>query len=337
MITRFLVKRIVKWVLRILIALLALVLLAVGIFFLRDRIMYSDFYDVAEKGMKAPGLWNGYVSQGFDYYEARGVYLSCGYDKSGDASSIYIMNGEEQTQVELKNADGTDYTGHTGGIDTYGPYIYITGAKGCDLFLVDDVFDGDGKATVAGEIKTINDPAYCTVRGDLLYAGSFYDTGKYETPMEHRFTTPAGDRNTAIISVYRLDPTTGKAVSEVPEVVISTTSQVQGMTFINDSTMVLSSSYGLSTSLIRFYDLNKMEANGTTLKVGEVDVPVWFLDSSALVETVEAPPMAEEIVYHDGKLWILTESASMKYIFGKFTSGNHIYGLPLPASVAALQ
>lgn len=328
-------KKILKWLLRTLAGLLVLVLIAVGVFIARDRILYADFYDVAEKGMKIPGLWNGHVSQGFDYYEERGVYLTCGYHKSGEASRVYILDGEEEIRVDLKKENGKDYTGHTGGIDTYGPYIYITAADGCDLFTVEDVFDGDGVATRVGTVKTINDPAYCTIYGNQLYTGSFYDPGKYETPDDHHMTTPAGDENTAIMSVYTLDPETGKPVSEVPDFILSTTSQVQGMTFAGDNIMVLSSSYGLSTSLLRFYDLNQIEETDETLTVEGEAVPVLFLDSKSLIETVEAPPMAEEIVWKDEKIWVLTESACTKYWFGKLTTGSHVYGIPLPEIVAA--
>lgn len=330
-------KLIKKLILRILSGILALVLLAVGVFILRDRIMYSSFYKNAEKGMKIPGLWNGHVSQGFDYYEERGVYLTCGYDKSGGASRIYIMKGDEATCVEMKLEDGSDHTGHTGGMDTYGDYLYITAADGCDLFLISDVFDGDGVAKRVGTVPTINDPAYCTIKGDLLYTGSFYDAGKYETPMEHRMKTPAGDQNMAIMSVYDLDPTTGKPKSEIPNLVFSTTSQIQGMTFVGDRVMVLASSYGLSTSKLRFYDLAKLPETQGVLKVGEAEVPVLYLDSTSLIETVEAPPMAEEIVWKDDRIWIMNESACTKYWFGKLTSGTRVHGIKVPSSVANLK
>ena len=54
-------------------------------------------------------------------------------------------------------------------------------------------------------------------------------------------------------------------------------------------------------------------------------VSLYHLDSKCLKKTLEAPPMAEEIVYIDDEIYILNESASKKYIFGKFLSGNNIY------------
>ena len=49
-------RTIFKWVLRVLAGLLALLLVAVGVFILRDRILYREFYKVAEKGMKTRTL-----------------------------------------------------------------------------------------------------------------------------------------------------------------------------------------------------------------------------------------------------------------------------------------
>lgn len=328
-------NKLLKWSLRIVVVLVILLLLAVGGFILRDRILYADFYKVAEKEMKIPGLWDGYVSQGFDYFEERDVYLTCGYQKSGKASRIYILDGEERIRVDMKEADGSDYIGHTGGIDTYGKYIYITATTGCDLFLIDDVFDGDGVATKVCNVPTCNDPAYCTIKGDYLYVGSFYDPGKYETPMEHRMVTPTGEQNTAILAVYELDSISGKPLSGIPSFVFSTTSQIQGMTFVSDDIIVLSSSYGLSTGKLRFYDLKQVQVTDQTLMVHDVTVPVVFLDSDSLIETVELPPMTEEIVYRDGRIYIMNESACAKYWFGKLTSGNRVRSIPLPESVQA--
>ena len=299
--------------------------------------MYSEFYKNAEAGMKIPGLWNGHVSQGFSYCEERGVYLTCGYDQSGGASRIYILNGDDAKCVEMKLEDGSDYTEHTGGMDTYGDYLYVTGTTGFDLFLLSDVFDGDGATKRVGTVSTILDPAYCTFKDNFLYTGSYYDAGHYETPMEHRMKTPTGEQNTSILAVYEMDPETGKPKSELPEIVFSTTSQVQGMTFVSDRVMVLASSWGISTSKLRFYDLAKLPETTGTLTVDGVEIPVLYLDGTSLVETVDAPPMAEEIVCRDGRIWIMNESACTKYLFGKLTTGNRVYGVKIPLSVADLK
>ena len=58
------------------------------------------------------------------------------------------------------------------------------------------------------------------------------------------------------------------------------------------------------------------------------NIPMIFLDSASLISDVVAPPMAEEILVRDGRIYIMNESASNKYIFGKFTTGSHVYSFP---------
>ena len=324
-------NKVLKWTLRVLAALLALIVLAVCGFFAWDRIRCWDFYAEAERGLDIPGLWDGYVPQGFTYDEQAGVYLTCGYDKSGDASRIYILDGESEKRIDLKNADGSDYTGHTGGIALFGRYVYITGDKGLDLFLRDEVFEGP-TATLVDTFETPIDPAYCTVYNGVLYTGAFYDKGKYETPAAHHLTTPAGDENTAMLMAYALDTASGKPLAE-PLAMYSTRSQVQGMTFLSDGVLVLTTSYGLALSGLHYYDISALQPHGT---FADTDVPLYYLDSACHIETVDAPPMAEEPVYRDGKVWIMNESASMKYLFGKLTFAGKVYGIEPPASVKKL-
>ena len=60
-----------------------------------------------------------------------------------------------------------------------------------------------------------------------------------------------------------------------------------------------------------------------------VEYQTTVLDSACLTQTVTAPPMAEELVYENGRVTIMCESACMKYLFGKFTSGNWAYSVPI--------
>lgn len=323
-------NKVLKWTLRVLAALLALVVLAVCGFFAWDRIRCWDFYAEAERGLDIPGLWDGFVPQGFTYDEQQGVYLTCGYDKGGDASRIYILDGESEKRVDLKNADGSDYTGHTGGIALFGDYVYITGDAELDIFLRAEVFGGSGTATQADLVALPIDPAYCTVYNGVLYTGSYYHPGAYETPAEQRITTPAGDGNKAVMLAYALDAASGKPHGS-PIAAYSTRGQIQGMTFVGDNLPVLASSYGLAVSGLHYYDMSALQPHGTF-----ADAPLYHLDSACRIETVDAPPMAEEIVYRDGKVWIMNEAASMKYLFGKLTFAGKVHGIEPPASVKKL-
>lgn len=314
-----------KVVVAILSVLLAVTVLLLGIR-IGERIAFAGFYANADEEFTTPGMSKGFVGQGLDYISEENAFLSCGYNaKKGQPSSVYYIdsNGKSRETV-LKNADGSAYTEHTGGIAHYGGYVYITGASGCDVFNLSDFIQGKAEAKKIGEIysPTGHDPAFVTVHGDKLYEGSFYRQGNYETPENERITTPSGDENKAIIYVYQLGGSENFGVSATPVEAYSTGGLVQGMTF-TQTHIVLSCSWGLSASHLYFYDVAHLQEG--LLTVGGEQIPLKYLDSSALAKSVTAPPMSEEIVYKDGKIYIMNESASNKYIFGKFMSGLKIY------------
>ncbi len=308
------------------ISIMLLVILLVPAIAVGEKIVFAGFYANSKRFEKIPAHNEKFVPQGYIFVNEPNIRLACGYMSDGTASRIYVLEDEKSPVcIIMKNTDGSDYTGHTGGIDVLGDFVYVTGDTGCDIFSLADILDGDGIATVQNALPTINNPAYCVIRNGVLYVGAFYREGNYETPANHRFTTPAGDQNTALLAVYTLDSETGLAKNDTPDCVISTQGLVQGMTFIDDNTAVLATSYGLSKSRLYVYDLEKMTESETGFVIGEQSVPLKFLDSACLKETITAPPMAEQIVYDGNRIYVMHEAASMKYIFGKFTCGPYVY------------
>jgi len=55
------------------------------------------------------------------------------------------------------------------------------------------------------------------------------------------------------------------------------------------------------------------------------EVPLYYLDSANLTRRVDMPPMSEEVVCRDGKVYVLFESACTKYMFGNLIRGTHVY------------
>lgn len=290
-----------------------------------EKIAFADFYKRARAEFRIP-TGGGFVGQGLDYLEDENAFITCGYAATkGNASMVYYIdkNGKS-TCTRLKNADGSNYTGHTGGIAHYREYFYITGDDGCDVFLLADLLEHKSESKKRGEVKTLLDPAYCNVYEGKFYTGSFYRAGNYETPDWQRMTTPNGDKNKAVITVFDIDDNAADSyyISPEPSAVYSTAGLVQGMTFTEDR-IVLSTSYGLAASHLCFYDKSSISAG--QLELNGKNVPLYYLDGACLKRTVTAPPMSEEIVYKDGRIYIMTESASSKYIFGKLMSGKHLW------------
>ena len=290
-----------------------------------EKIAFADFYNRAQAEFKIP-TGGGFVGQGLDYLENENAFISCGYAATDGKCSMvyYIDKNGNATRTLLKNADGSNYTGHTGGIAHYRDYFYITGEDGCDVFKLSDLTEHRKESKKLGEVKTLLDPAYCNVHDGKFYTGSFYRAGNYETPEWQRMTTPNGDKNMAVITVFDINDSAADNfyVSPKPVAAYSTAGLVQGMTF-TDNEIVLSTSYGLAASHLYFYDKSSISAGQLTLN-GE-NVPLYYLDGACLKRTVTAPPMSEEIVYKDGRIYIMTESASSKYIFGKLMSGKHLW------------
>jgi len=297
-----------------------------GVIRLVDFCMYADFYVHAKAAFAMPGTASGYVGQGFDYLEDEDAFLTCGYSsKGGKASMVYYIDSNGKShKTELLNENGSNYTGHTGGIAHYDGYVYITGDDGLDVFNLEDFTEKRATATQIGEVSVPegHDPAFVTVHDGYLYEGDFYREGNYETPDNERITTPSGDNNTAIIYAYKLNSllyALNCGVSYSPEKAYSIRGLVQGVTFTEDK-IVLSTSWGMSASHLYFYDIPTESSDSISLSLLN-KVPLYYLDGSNLTDDVKAPPMSEEMVYHDGRLYIMTESASNKYIFGKLTSG----------------
>ncbi len=334
----------------------ALTLIAILCFKLVDYIKYSDFYDSATKEFYIPDLMDGFVPQGLDYIEDRRVFLACGHMNDEDeASRIYVIDddGEEYYYTELRNTDmGTVYNDHSGGIAHYRDYVYIAGTDGIDVFSLNDVLDKNiSYAPKLDTIKTSQygiDPAYCFVYGDELFVGNFRKDDN-DAPANH-YHQESGNKAVMIAftlgEIYR---ESNYCVASDPCAVYSMPSYVQGVCLaaydaiengksVEKTSFVLSTSWGLNTSKLYVHDLEKVVENTSKNSmsqsmIGVEDLPVYVLTAGTLVDTVEAPPMSEEIIYLDGKLWIMNESASNKYIFGKFTSGNYLFSIQYPLPI----
>jgi hypothetical protein len=340
----------------VLVILAAIIVIALLCFKLVNAINYSSFYDIAEDEFYIPGLMDGFVPQGFEYMEEEKVFLVCGYMSNGeDASRVYVIDedGDHFYYTELTMSyTKTKYTGHTGGVAYYSDFLYISGSDGIDVFSLKDVMDESVASTpILGTVDTTAynlDPAFCTVYEDQLFVGNFYDGEDYKAHENHKLKVEGRDENNAILlsfsllSAYKDSERYG--IAPQPNALYSIPDKAQGVCIIPEvrnangevtqsAKLAISTSFGISSSNILFHDFEKITENTYSSAkdmIGVENVPLYVVDSKTLVDTVEAPPMSEEIVYHDGKIWIMNESASNKYIFGKFTTGNYLYSFEYP-------
>ncbi len=336
-------KIVIKIVCIVLAALILLACLAVLGFKAYDGIKFSKFYFMSEKEFKTPGVGDDFVPQGFEYLAEKNLFLACGYMSSGEPSRVYVIDRDGNNRyTELAFADGSDYVGHAGGLTYNGELLYVADMEGVDVFKLSDILDES--VTTAKQICRIDTfglvPAFCLVADSAdgsgtksLYVGSFHDEESYPTDKKFHMITPSGDDNRGTVISYAFSEDTQSGVDEsAPTSVFSLPSHIQGITVAGDK-IVLSTSFGLSTSKLYVHDIEKIKSTmlrGYGEQTFGVDIPHFYIDSSTLVDTIDAPPMSEEMVYLDGKLWVMNESACNKYIFGKITSGNKVRSFEFP-------
>jgi len=201
--------------------------------------------------------------------------------------------------------------------------VYLAGDNGVDVFPLADVLAGKDCAML-GTIETGHDMAYCSIYNGYLFAGNFYYPEHYETPAHHRIVTPAGDQNAALMTIYRTDENAEFGIEPMAVAAISTPGKVQGMCFTSNEELVLSISWSLTDSNLLSYRIDTDRLGSVEVLGGEV--PLYYLDSANLTGTTILPPMSEELVWQDGKVLVMCESACNKYIYGKLIRGWQVFG-----------
>ena len=312
-------KRILKILARVLLgviaAALALVVLVWGGLNVAKFAIYSDYYSAKTNVCINPGLSDGFVCQGLAASEEYGKFFVSGYMKDDSASRLYVTDLENNSYyVSLLKENGKAFTGHAGGVATTGDKIFIASGERIYTIPMESVLNaknGDEIKLDAG-IKVNNSASFVFSNEEYLYVGEFHDGGKYVT--EHPYETADGTYY-AIISRYKLDNL------ETPDKIYSVRNKVQGACFTPDGKVILSTSYGLSDSV--YYVYNEADATDSGLTLD--GAPLYFLDNC--IKQIKAPAMSEDLDFYDGRVITHFESASDKYIFGKFFFANKIVGL----------
>ena len=297
-------------------AVTASVIAALGVFimvwYMGDS--YPDFENRFRSETEIPGLDEGFVPQGLGNYGDR-QFVS-GYMNDGSPSRIYVIeDGETAGYVTVKLSDDSIYSGHACGVATNGVRIWLV-SEGTVYVLnyarTLEAAEENGEVEITNSWNANCAADFCYYRPGYLYIGEFYRKGNYETDESHRLTTPAGDENTALILRYSSALTT----PTTPGRAFSITGEIQGMALNDDGTrIILSQSYGLKNSHILTYSFN---TSGTAhsddvLEINGYDVTVYYLDSANLLSDYEIPCMSEGLCSDGDRVYVLFESASVKY------------------------
>ncbi len=322
-------KKLLIVIVSVICGILAFVLCAWGVLFLVKYPLYWDYYEMKSDLCENPGLNDGFVCQGICAYEQSGKIFVSGYMKDGEASRIYVTDVDDNSYyVSIKKANGEDYTGHAGGIAAIGDVVYIANGSKIHLVSATDLLAAKNGETVSiQESIAVNNKASFVYADDrYVYVGEFHDGDSYVT--DHLYYKSDGGLNYAIVSRYPAeefvpyDDGSGEMIA-TPDKIYSIGNNAQGICFTPDGKIVISTSCGLSDSVYYVYDEKNVTDSGEKLD----GVPVYFLGKCEREFT--GPAMAEGLDYYDGKIITLTESASNKYIFGKFFFATKIVALDI--------
>ena len=331
-------KNIFKILLVILISIIVVSVLIMLGYRIVTRVALNSYYSQSSRLFNMPGLSSNIILQGIDYDEKDAVFVFAGYRSGDQASSLYIVNPitREEKRVDLCEKDGKKFTGHAGGVCVNGEYIYLAGSSSGCVFvysLEDAISCNDGgeiRCMGRYDFKTENDKIRVSFVGKIdgeLVVGEYCKTNNlisYNTPQNHHVQTADGERGGLCVTVkfdesnaenYGLDTKLSKAYI-VPDI-------TQGICE-DETTIYASCSSGFPYGTIYSYDKSKLTKS--TINVLDQELPVYIMDSTSQIKKSTVPPMCEEIIILGDKMYIVTEAASSKYIFGMLIGLQKMYG-----------
>lgn len=311
------------------IAVVASVIVALGVFlmvwFLGDS--YPDFDNRFRQETAIPALDEGFIPQGTGNYGD--TQFISGYMNDGSPSRIYVIeNGETTGYVTVSLGDDEIYAGHACGVATNGSKFWLVSEGTVYVLRYTDVIsaaDENGTISLTTSWDANCGADFCYYYSGYIYVGEFYRAGNYETEEGHRLTTPAGDENPAVILRYSASQTT----PTTPSRAFSIPGEIQGMA-INEAgdRIILSQSYGLKNSHILVYSFSTSTTDYSTTALeinGKKVSRTYYLDSNNLVEDYEVPCMSEGMYSSGDRIYVLFESASVKYRMFVREKLYHIY------------
>ncbi len=294
---------------------LALLVLVLGGLNLAKFAIYSDYYSYRDVVCKNPGLNHGFVHQGICVDDESGKILLSGYMADHTASRLYVTDADNNSYYVSINKDEEAFTGHFGGVAVSGDVVYIATDDAVHLVSRDELLSAENGDTlnVQKTVSVNNQASYIYTDDNYLYVGEFHNGKEYVT--EHPYETPDGLYH-AIVSRYQLSDLTK------PDRVYSVRDKVQGVLFAQGK-IVLSTSFGIADSVYYIYNEADCIKSEHTLD----GAPVYYINN--LEKEFTGPAMAEGLDLYNGKVITMSESASNKYIFGKFFFANKIITLDI--------
>ncbi|MGE7218287.1 lamin tail domain-containing protein [Priestia koreensis] len=299
---------------------------------------YQSLWNISSDGPVIPGLAQDLVPQGLGYYKKKNWLFTINYLNDGRPGTLCVI--DETTEkliksVELYNPDGTPYRGHAGGVAVSKEHVWVSSENYLFTLDINDIVQAENndEVTFTNQIPVPVEAAYDVYDDDygILWVGEFYEPSSYPTDPTHHFVNRGGEMQYAWMVGYKIKSSTDMLSTEqwnkdsnqpaTPDYVLSTTGKVQGA-IVQKKGISLVTSYGRANDsvLYRYNDPLKEEPH-QYVKIGEKQVPLWFLDGETAkpVESIVAIPMKEGAVLVKKNLYVSFESGANKYRYtGKY-------------------
>jgi hypothetical protein len=323
-------RRIITIILVLLLLLTAAVLGGAMIY----RSVLADYFSNSEPVCSVPDISSGFIPQGLAYDPGSGSLFISGYMDNFSQSPMYVIGLESNSvprKVNMLTESGDSFRGHSGGISVYDGKVFVAGStKACVYSVSTSVLlnaaDG-GDLSARNRISLKNDEDYIrasftSVDENSLYIGEFHKSPIFYTHRSH-LVEQDGVRQKAYLAGFRIDDD----MQAMPVCVYSIPDNVQGACF-SDGYVYLSRSHGFLPADILSYDLSEVKQAGTKSVLGK-EIPLYVLAEGNASKITKIPPMSEEIVVVDGRMLILYEAASNRYVIGKSLGLDKVYATPV--------
>lgn len=289
-----------------------------------DDVLVGSTYDSFLKNASSselviPALNQYFVPQGLSYWEEFGWFFITGYFKPTDYSSSSVLlaidssTGEYVGEWKLLDIDGSAHTKHDGGIAITETDIYLSTSYTLYRISIERLYEvgNVGSLQIEEEIKVPVSASFANYSNNMVWVGEFYEKNDYPLRGLHEVKINATTTHYAWVAGYKIDENTNK-IEDTPTCILSIPEKIQGMSFLRNKTLVLSSSYGRRnySSLYFVSDPLSKECN-EYVTINDKEVPMYYIDN---YDIVVAPPMVEGCCSLGNTLYMIFESAAYNYL-----------------------
>lgn len=267
--------------------------------------IYNDYYSMREVICTNHGMNDNYVSQGTAVTDDGKYLLTSGYMSDKTHSRVYLTEiATDETKFIKLEKNGKVFKGHAGGVAVTGNTIFVASESFVYTLDLQNALKEETEIVAISEGFAVenNDASFIFSDKTHVYVGEFIDGEDSENIVYNNVTY------NAIVEKYEIgNYTTPVACYAIPD-------KIQGFAIDDRGGIMLSSSYGLTTSHFYYYK----EVVSTDLKRNGVSI--YVCETPTYI--VNGPAMSEDLDYYDGKFYTNYESSCNKYIWGKLFIGT---------------